>query len=140
MDSRLLLITGCAAALIVGFGMTGPTTKADVYGGQIPSPAGIKTMTVQANLGSCRVPRPPRELHRKAYIRNSYAAVLEIIAGQHWQETGSCDCFFEEVDWSQVVGTSMEFETEDTPIPPFNLNHLRAVADDLNSQKQAACE
>ena len=106
---------------------------------EVAETQGFESMAVKEEIAPCKAPRPPSELSAKPYIRNSYAAILDIMAGKRWQETGSCECFRSSIPWADVVSESVNFETDNTAIPPFNHTNLRAKADTLNAQQQAAC-
>ncbi|MGH1355982.1 MAG: hypothetical protein ACRBBS_12985 [Thalassovita sp.] len=104
-----------------------------------PEQRDFQTMAVEGREKTCAAPRPPLELASKAYIRNSYAAILEIMAAERQKREGNCDCYLTEIAWSEVVSEAKRFETTDTPIPPFNLSELRATAEALNAEQQAVC-
>ncbi|WP_052261905.1 hypothetical protein [Leisingera sp. ANG-M1] len=99
----------------------------------------FRSMAVAADLPACRTPQPPKALSSKAYIRNSYAAILEILAVQRWQSTGSCACFFDDISWEEVVRKAPAFERIDGVALRFDLPKLREQADDLIAQRLASC-
>jgi hypothetical protein len=90
-------------------------------------------------VAECRVPRPPKDLASKAYIRNSYAAILEILAMQRWQETGSCGCFYNEISWDDVVSAAVDFERTDGIALRFDFPELRTRADILSAEHSELC-
>lgn len=102
---------------------------------------GFETMALpEETVEVCVAPRPPRDLAKTAYIRNGYRAILRILAVQHWQETGSCDCVINDIMWDEVVLKGEEFVTSDDPLRPFDTSDLRLLADSLEAEQTAACE
>lgn len=154
------VVLGIAAILVGGAGLAtvvlgsgdGDTTAkpfavAQVNEGQAtipPDPTqaqqGFETMAVEAdNVPECSAPRAPNDLSPKAYIRNSYAAIKEIMAAERWQETGSCECFLNEITWEQVVSAAPNFERTDGVALQFDFPKLRAEADELVALRAQAC-
>lgn len=87
----------------------------------------------------CKAPRPPKDLAETAYIRNAYRAILRILAAEQWRETGSCDCFFDTIEWDQVLEASEEYRVSDDEKRPFDTSELRERADRLLAERDAAC-
>jgi len=99
----------------------------------------FQSMAVDADLPECSVPRPPNELDPMALVRNSYAAILEILALQRWQETGTCNCPYNQISWDEAVNAAPEFERTDGVALRFDFPKLRVMADELTSLHSAAC-
>jgi len=147
-----ILVGGAGlAAVMLGSGDDGkkgkPAAAAQANEGQAtipPAPAQAKqafeTMAVEPDeVPECSPPRPPNDLSPKAYIRNSYAAIMEIMAVERWQESGSCECFLNEITWDQVVSAAPAFERSDGVALRFDFPKLRAEADALVAQQTQAC-
>lgn len=87
----------------------------------------------------CEAPRPPTALARTAYVRNGYRAILRIMAAESWSETGSCECFLNQITWDEVVLEAEGYITSDNPLVPFVVANLRIKADELHAMRDLAC-
>lgn len=104
------------------------------------SQGGFETMAQPTeDQSECKAPRPPKDLAETAYIRNGYRAILRILAAEQWRETGSCDCFFDTIEWDQVLEASEEYRLSDDEKRPFDTSELRERADRLLAERDAAC-
>jgi hypothetical protein len=104
------------------------------------SQGGFETMAQpNEDQSECKAPRPPKDLAETAYIRNGYRAILRIMAAKKWQETGSCDCFFDTIEWDKVLEASEEYRVSDDEKRPFDTSELRELADRLLVERDAAC-
>ena len=161
MNTKLALASGAAAIAVIGIGVFAvlslsggdgeATTEALVAAviaqadtsDTIPEPTQaqktFQSLAVDANAPECRVPRPPATLASKAYVRNGYTAILTIMAMERWQKSGSCECFLEQITWDEAVAESKNYETSETPIPPFNVGLLQETADDMIAKRQKVC-
>lgn len=99
----------------------------------------FQTMAVEPDLPDCRPPRPPKELAEVTLTRNGFAAILEIMAMRRWQKTGSCECFYEQILWDDVLAAAPEFERTDGVDLRFDVPKLRAGAGTLIAQRSKVC-
>lgn len=88
---------------------------------------------------ACVAPRPPRELHSFALVRNGYREILRIVAAERAIETSNCSCWFDAVTWDDAVVAHDRFKTTDNPKLPFDVIALRKRADALDTELQEAC-
>lgn len=155
MDSKVLLLSG--AALIAGRGFTSAFLMGEdkihaliaesefvpvdepIQFAPTKAQRDFQTMAVTADLPECPAPRPPNNLSPKAYVRNSYAAILDILVTQRWQETGSCECSYGKFTWDNVVSAAPGFERTDGIELRFDFLNLRAQADDMLAQRAKVC-
>lgn len=156
MGNRILLLGG--AALIAGLGVVsmlvldrgetpGPPSSSDFSIANEPiqfaptqAQREFQRMAVAADeIPECSAPRVPNTLSPKAYIRNSYAAILDILAMQRWQETGSCECYYGKFAWDDVVAAAPGFERTDGIKLRFDFLKLRAQADEMLAQRSKVC-
>lgn len=87
----------------------------------------------------CAAPRPPRDIHSFAYVRNGYREILRILAVEHAIETSNCECRFDAVTWDDAVMAHDRFQTSDNPKLPFDVIALRKRADALEAKLAEAC-
>lgn len=87
----------------------------------------------------CEAPRPPTSLARTAYVRNGYRAILRIMAAERWSETGSCECFLNQINWDEVILEAEGYITSGNPLVPFVVADLRIKADGLHAIRDLAC-
>lgn len=87
----------------------------------------------------CVPPRPPRELHSFAYVRNGYREILRIIAAEQAIETLNCECQFDDVTWDDAIQAFYRFQTSDNPKVPFDVIALRQQADAKETEFEASC-
>lgn len=87
----------------------------------------------------CAVPRPPKELHAFAYVRNGYREILRILAAERALEEKDCGCLFSNVGWEEVVRRSVEFTTSDDEMLPFDVIGLRLQADSIEADLSKVC-
>lgn len=156
MGTPALVLGG--AALTVGLGVVsmlvldrgetpGPPSSSELATSSEPiqfAPTQVQRefqrMAVAADeVPECSAPRAPNTLSPKAYIRNSYAAILDILAMQRWQETGSCECYYGKFVWDDVVAAAPSFERTDGIKLQFDFLKLRAQADEMLSQRSKVC-
>ena len=156
MGTRFLLLGG--AALIAGFGTVSmlvldrgeapvPPLSSDfditseaVQFAPTQAQREFQRMAVAADeIPECSAPRVPNALSPKAYIRNSYAAILDILATQRWLETKSCTCFYGEFTWDDVISAAPDFERSDGIKLQFDFLKLRAQADEMLAQRSKVC-
>ncbi|MHA6268348.1 hypothetical protein ACXYMP_15910 [Aliiroseovarius sp. CAU 1755] len=101
---------------------------------------GFETMAQPGELAeACVAPRPPRELHSFALVRNGYREVLRIIAAEQAIETRNCDCQFDAVSWDDAVVAHDRFQTSDNLRLPFDVIALRGQADALEAELEEVC-
>ncbi|WP_082899346.1 hypothetical protein [Sulfitobacter sp. EhC04] len=100
----------------------------------------FSTMAVEEDTPlACEAPRPPTSLDPSPYIRNGYRAILRIMAAERWIETGSCECYFTQIPWDEVVLEADGYVTSDNPLLPFKVAELRLQADEMLATRDAAC-
>lgn len=87
----------------------------------------------------CDAPRPPRDLHSFAYIRNGYLEILRIIAVEHAVEAQFCGCQFDLVGWDDAVLAINRFQTSGNPKLPFDVIALRGQADVAENTLKEVC-
>lgn len=101
---------------------------------------GFKTMTQpEEQAQACDAPRPPRDLHSFAYVRNGYREILRIIAVEHAVEAQFCGCQFDLVGWEDAVLAINRFQTSDNPKLPFDVIALRGQADAAETTLKEVC-
>lgn len=101
---------------------------------------GFETMAQpEETVEACVAPRPPRDLHSFAYVRNGYRAILRIIAVERAIETRICECRFDAVTWDDAVVAHDRFQTSDNPKLPFDVIALRKQAAALEAELAEAC-
>ena len=88
---------------------------------------------------TCSLPKPPRNIGDSALTRNSLRQIMRLIALQKWQETGSCECFYNKITWDDVATEAPNFERTDGVELRFDLSDLRAQADELERQRTEVC-
>lgn len=88
---------------------------------------------------SCRVPRPPVDLAKTAYLRNGYRAILRILVAERQIEAENCDCLLGEFTWEMALSELPRFQTSDNPRLPFKVLDLYAMADALEAEHTEAC-
>ncbi|MFV1493586.1 hypothetical protein VWX97_11450 [Phaeobacter sp. JH18-32] len=88
---------------------------------------------------ACVAPRPPRELHSFALVRNGYREIFRVIAAERAIETRNCGCQFDAVSWDDAVVAHERFQTSDNPKLPFDVIALRGQADDLEAELEEVC-
>lgn len=102
--------------------------------------SGFETMTKpEEPVQACDTPRPPRDLHSSAYVRNGYREILRIIAVEHAIEAQYCSCPFDLVDWEDAVLAIDRFQTSDNPKLPFDVIALRRQADAAETTLKEVC-
>lgn len=100
----------------------------------------FETMAVEGfDKPECELPTPPKSIGQTALTRNSLRQVLRIIALERGQETGSCECQYDDVSWDDVLTAAPRFERTDGVDLRFDLASLRAQADELEAQHQTTC-
>ncbi|MCI2401010.1 hypothetical protein [Aliiroseovarius subalbicans] len=87
----------------------------------------------------CVAPRPPRELHSFALVRNGYREILRIIAAERAIEARNCGCQFDAVSWDDAIVAHERFQTSDNPKLPFDVIALRGEAGALEAELQEVC-
>lgn len=101
---------------------------------------GFETMAQPEEIvASCVAPRPPRDLHSFAYVRNGYREIFRILAAEHAIETSNCECRFDAVTWDDAVMAHDRFQTSDNPKLPFDVIALRKQAYALEAELAEAC-
>ncbi|MEM5469775.1 MAG: hypothetical protein ACRBBK_14380 [Paracoccaceae bacterium] len=88
---------------------------------------------------ACVAPRPPRELHSFAFVRNAYREILRVIAAEKAIKTRNCDCQFNEADWNAAIQERDRFQTSSNPKFPFDVIALRRQADSLEAELEKVC-
>lgn len=102
---------------------------------------GFQTMAQPTeDQSECKAPRPPKDLHSFAYVRNGYREIMRIEAYQNSIDTEFCGCPFAEVDWAYVVENNEQYITSDNPKLPFDVIELRNHADSLEAVLDETCE
>ena len=101
---------------------------------------GFETMVQpEETVEACVTPRPPRDLHSFAYVRNGYREILRIVAAERTMDASNCDCRFDAVSWDDAVVAHDRFNTSDNPKLPFDVIGLRKQADALEAEIAEAC-
>lgn len=101
---------------------------------------GFETMTQpEEPTRACDAPRPPRDLHSFAYVRNGYREILRIVAAEHAFETQFCGCQFDLVGWEDAILAIDRFQTSDNPKLPFDVIALREQADAAETTLEEVC-
>lgn len=160
MMMKKSVVVGVAAIVVAGAGLAtvvigsgdGDTTGkslavAQVNEGQAtipPDPTqaqqAFETMAVEeAGKPECELPVPPKSIGQTALTRNSLRQVLRIMALERGKEVGSCECFYDDVGWDDVLAAAPRFERTDGVDLRFDLASLRAQADELETQRQTTC-
>lgn len=88
---------------------------------------------------ACRVPKPPADLAKTAYLRNGYRAILRILIAEEALASERCTCLLDQVTWDQAIDALSRFQTSDNPRLPFKVLDLYAQADALEAQVAEAC-
>ena len=88
---------------------------------------------------ACVAPRPPRELHSFALVRNGYREILRILAAENAIEASNCDCPLNAVSWDDAVLAHDRFQTSDNQKLPFDVIALRKEADALEAELEEVC-
>ena len=88
---------------------------------------------------ACDAPRPPRDLHSFAYVRNGYREILRIITAERAIEAQFCGCQFDLVGWEDAVLAINRFQTSDNPKLPFDVIALRGHADAVENTLKEVC-
>tara|TARA_Y100001956_G_C4108392_1_gene181170 strand:+ start:832 stop:1131 length:300 start_codon:yes stop_codon:yes gene_type:complete len=88
---------------------------------------------------ACDTPRPPRDLHSFAYVRNGYREILRIVAAEHAVEAQFCGCQFDLVGWEDAVLAIGRFQTSDNQNLPFDVIALRGQADAAEITLKEVC-
>ncbi|WP_275394961.1 hypothetical protein [Aliiroseovarius sp. Z3] len=108
--------------------------------GYAQSSGGFETMAQpEETVEACVAPRPPRELHSYALVRNGYREILRIVAAEQAIETRNCGCQFDAVSWDDAVVAHERFQTSDNPKLLFDVIALRGQADTLEAELQEVC-
>jgi len=156
MGTRILLLGG--AALIAGLGAVSmivldrdetfdPPSSSDFSIAIEPiqfAPTQVQRefqrMAVAADeIPECALPKPPKSIGATALTRNSLQQILRILALQKWQETGSCECFYDHLSWDDVILAAPNFERTDEVDLRFKMSDLLAQADELEALRLKAC-
>jgi len=87
----------------------------------------------------CSLPKPPKRIGNTALIRNSFRQIMRLIALQKWQETGSCECFNNQISWDDVILEAPKFERTDGIALQFDFPKLLKQADELSALRLEAC-
>lgn len=99
----------------------------------------FQSFAVEDKPQECKAPKPPKELADLALTRNGLYAILQIMAAQRWQETGSCECFVNQITWEEVLVAAPEFERTDGVNLRIDVPKLRSEADALIAQRAEVC-
>ncbi len=103
----------------------------------------FRSMAIPANEEpECALPfgwKVPERLADKGIERAGLLQILRIMALEKWQETGSCECFYNQISWDEVAARAPEFELNDNSGLRFNISELRAKADDLEQHRIKGC-
>lgn len=101
---------------------------------------GFETMAQsEESTQTCDAPRPPRDLHSFAYVRNGYREILRIIAVEHAIKAQFCGCQFDLVGWEDAIFAIDRFQTSDNPRLPFDVIALRGQADAAENTLEGVC-
>ena len=87
----------------------------------------------------CSLPKPPRNIGDSALTRNSFGQVMRLIALQKWQESGSCECFYNQISWDDVILEAPKFERTDGIALQFDFPKLLKQADELSVLRSEVC-
>lgn len=88
---------------------------------------------------ACEFVKPPKDLARSAYLRNGYYWTRVILAMERWEETGSCECFYNDFSWDEALDASERFVTSSDPVTPFNVYDIQTLANEMVSRRAEAC-
>jgi len=103
----------------------------------------FRTMGIPADEEpECSLPKGwdvPKNLGDSPYTRNGLIQIMRIIALKKWQDTGSCDCFYNQITWDEVMSEAPKYERTDGIDLRFNLTELQMQADELEQQQLKAC-
>ena len=100
----------------------------------------FQTMAVQSDKPQeCSLPKPPKSIGNTALTRNSFGQVMRLIALQKWQETGSCECFYNQISWDDVILEAPKFERTDGIALQFDFPKLLKQADELSALRLEVC-
>jgi len=88
---------------------------------------------------ACRVPKPPIDLAKTAYLRNGYRAILRILIAEEALASENCTCLLDQFTWDQALTALPRFQTTDNLRLPFKVLDLYAKADALEAQVAEAC-
>jgi len=88
---------------------------------------------------NCRVPKPPADLAKTAYLRNGYRTILRILIAEEALASETCTCLVDRFTWDQALGALPRFQTSDNPRLPFKVLDLYAKADALEAQVAEFC-
>lgn len=106
----------------------------------VQAQSAFETMAVEETEASCAVPFAPNDLHQDLLMRSGYASIMRIIAAKRWEETGSCECFYAEISWEDVVEAAPHFAESEAPGSDLNPTKLRRMADELESRRAMVCD
>ena len=87
----------------------------------------------------CSLPKPPNSIGNTALTRNSFGQVMRLIALQKWEESGSCECFYNQISWDDVILEAPKFERTDGVALQFDFPKLLKQADELSALRLKAC-
>lgn len=100
----------------------------------------FQTMAVEPDKPQdCSLPKPPRNIGDSALTRNSLRQIMRLIALQKWKKTDSCECFYNQISWDDVIAEAPNFERTDGINLRFDLSDLRTQADELEQQNLEVC-
>ena len=100
----------------------------------------FQSMAIQPDVTPiCSPPKPPRNIGDSALTRNSLRQIMRLIALQKWQETGSCECFYNQISWDDVILEAPKFERTDGVALQFDFPKLLKQADELSALRLKAC-
>ena len=87
----------------------------------------------------CSLPKPPNSIGNTALTRNSFGQVMRLIALQKWEESGSCECFYNQISWDDVILEAPKFERTDGVALQFDFPKLLKQADELSALRLEVC-
>ena len=100
----------------------------------------FQTMAVKSDKPQeCSLPKPPISIGNTALTRNSFGQVMRLITLQKWEETGSCECFYNQISWEDVILEAPKFERTDGVALQFDFPKLLKQADELSALRLVAC-
>ena len=137
--------TMLAPALLVAL-LTGPSLAQEAelppdLGERIERERDFMKMTPPADEPmACEFTDPPKDLGPSAYLRVGYKWSRVLLAMERWEETGSCECFYDDFSWAEAVAASERFVVGSNQRVPFIVDDIREEAEELAAKHAAVCD
>jgi hypothetical protein len=88
---------------------------------------------------ACEFTDPPEDLARTAYLRNGYYWTRVILAMERWEETQSCECFYDDFSWDDALTAAEQYVTSSNPVAPFRVYDIQTKAEEMVRRHAEAC-